>query len=82
VDPVQHHFSPAWSPDGNRIVTALSDQVTDRALGIYDLDGRLLRRFAQGVHRVFQPAWSPVGQTIAYAARATEGEAAPTAMGR
>ncbi len=76
VDPVQHHFSPSWSPDGTRIVTALSDQVATRALGIYSLDGRLLRRFAQGLHRVFQPAWSPDGRTIAYAARVTEGEAA------
>ncbi len=76
VDPVQHHFSPAWSPDGTRIVTALSDQVATRALGIYDLDGRLLRRLAQGLHRVFQPAWAPDGQSIAYAARVTEGEAA------
>lgn len=76
VDPVQHHFSPSWSPDGTRIVTALSDQAAERALGVYDLDGRLLRRFAQGWHRVFQPAWSPDGRTIAYAARATDGEAA------
>jgi TolB protein len=76
LNPSYHDFSPDWSPDGLRVVTAISDSQSDRALAIYDLDGRRLARFAEGYHRVFQPAWSPDGRLIAYAARTAEGEGA------
>lgn len=76
VNPDYHDFAPDWSPDGERIVTGLSDSDSERALVVYDLRGKELHRFAEGLHRVFQPTWSPDGRWIAFAARTAEGLAA------
>ena len=73
VNPSHHDFGPSWSPDGEHIVAAVSDSVSDRALVIYDLGGNPVHRFAEGYHRVFQPAWSPDGHSIAYAGRVRDG---------
>ena len=75
-NPEYHDFAPSWSPDGRHVVTGISDSVHDRALAIYDLEGRRVTRLGEGYHRVFQPAWSPSGRWIVYAARAAEGMAA------
>jgi TolB protein len=74
--PTHHHFTPDWAPDGRRMVTAISDSATDRALVIFDLEGKPEARFGEGHAGVFQPVWSPDGGHIAYAARLEEGEAA------
>ena len=72
-NPTHHDFAPDWSPDGERIVTGVSDSDRDRALVIYDRNGQPLERFAEGFHRVFQPTWSPDGRFIAFAARVQDG---------
>ncbi len=74
--PTHHHFTPDWSPAGDRVITAISDSDADRALGIFSAAGELELRFADNYNRVFQPAWSPDGTHLAYAARPEEGEAA------
>jgi Tol biopolymer transport system component len=74
--PTHHHFTPDWSPDGSRMITALSDSVADRALAIFSTAGELESRFAESYSRVFQPAWSPDGRHVAYAARPRDGDAA------
>ncbi len=75
IDPSRHEFAPDWSPDGDLVVTGLSDGDRERALVVFDLRGGERHRFAEGLHRVFQPTWSPDGRWIAFAAR-VDGESA------
>lgn len=75
--PTHHDFVPDVSPDGERIVAGMSDREAGRReLVILDPGGQVLRRFADGYHRVFHPTWSPDGRWIAYAARVADGEGA------
>ncbi len=75
--PTHHDFVPDFSPDGNRVVAGMSDrEAGQRELVIHHLTDGVIRRFADGYHRVFHPAWSPDGRWIAYAARTADGEGA------
>lgn len=75
--PTHHDFVPDFAPGGRRIVAGMSDRDAGRReLRIHDVAGAPDRLLVDGCHRVFHPAWSPDGRSIAYAARAAEGERA------
>lgn len=61
-DQVVH--SPAWSPDGNRIVFA-----GDRGLAWIDLDSKETGRFSGGSVWDGSPAYSPSGRQLAFMGR-------------
>jgi len=58
-------YSPAWSPDGKRIVfSATADGITD--LWIFDIASRKVERLTHDPEADLQPAWSPDGKSIAF----------------
>lgn len=60
--------SPAWSPDGSRIVFRRRPSSGPGDLYIVGVDGTGERRLTSDPGDEGQPAWSPDGQTIAYVA--------------
>jgi len=62
------NFTPAWSPDGRRIVFA-TNRNDDFDLYVMDYDGSNLTRLtnAPGISEI-EPAWSPDGERIAFVA--------------
>jgi len=66
-----HHFSPAWSPDGQRlafVTTRREEWDLEWIWDIYtsDADGGDLRQLTQSAGVAQGPAWSPDGARIAY----------------
>lgn len=70
TDGPQTDTSPAWSPDGRRLVF-WSHLAGTSQLSVVDVDGRNRRELAVNtqpdtLHRVFPPAWSPDGRWIVF----------------
>ncbi len=64
--PLNGLTTPAWSPDGKRIVfTGYDGGITD--LFVVNADGSDLHRLTNDKYADLQPAWSPDGKTIAFA---------------
>src|SRR5207245_8968963 len=70
-----HHFSPAWSPDGQHIIcitTRRDDWDTEWVWDVYVLDageyGATPRCLTDSRGTCAAPAWSPDGRWIAYCA--------------
>jgi Tol biopolymer transport system component len=64
--PVEQVLSPAWSPDGRRLVfSGNAGGITD--LYVVGRDGAHLRRLTRDRYGDVQPAWSPDGRTVAFA---------------
>ncbi len=59
-------MSPAWSPDGTRIVFASEETSGFRALFSINVDGSGLMQLTDGAGNDFSPAWSPDGSQIAF----------------
>ena len=61
-------YTPAWSPDGKRIVFSRYDQRdnTDTAMMIMNADGSDPHPLSPELLAGFAPTWSPDGATIAY----------------
>ncbi|MDQ3857337.1 MAG: hypothetical protein M3327_02660 [Actinomycetota bacterium] len=60
-------WSPSWSPDGERLVTAARSR-SDRSFGLYimDADGRNVRRITPPGREGEYATWSPIGDRIAF----------------
>lgn len=57
--------SPAWSPDGNKIVFT-SDGSGNDDIYIMDVDGTHLKQLTENEADDFAPSWSPDGELIAF----------------
>lgn len=64
----RYFYSPAWSPDGKRIVFYRSGIMDSSQDGIYvvNADGSGLTRLTNDEHRDSDPAWSPDGKRIVF----------------
>lgn len=60
-------LSPAWSPDGNRIVFCSTRDRGKRHLFVMDADGKNVAQLTSGDQESRCPAWSPDGKKIAFA---------------
>lgn len=67
-------FSPAFSPDGRRLVCVVNADGT-RNLALFDLAAGTLERVTrfQNGEQVFQPQWSPDGRHLVFALTEREG---------
>lgn len=62
---VQHFASPAWSPDGTRLLVSAGEPGRLQ-LFILNADGSGLRQLTSGEVSHIDGAWSPDGQSVAY----------------
>ena len=60
-------LSPAWSPDGTRIVFA-AGTLQKHELFVINADGTGEQQLTQGLEQAWRPDWSPDGQKIAFQA--------------
>lgn len=59
-------FSPAWSPEGERVAFSITEDVGVQNLYIVEADGSGMRALSSGPGWKSQPSWSPDGQRIAF----------------
>jgi Tol biopolymer transport system component len=59
--------SPAWSPDGSRIVFFRGPEMGPSHIYVINADGTDVRQLTQGSRSDRNPAWSPDGTRIAFA---------------
>ena len=71
------YSSPAWSPNGDRVV-----YVSDESLAISDLSGGKPRRIDLGGSTAQHPVWSSDGTTIYYTAKSHLWRVRPDGTGR
>jgi Tol biopolymer transport system component len=66
LDGVDDGFTPAWSPDGGRLVfTGMYGGASD--LYIVELETGQVRRLTRDAHAELHPSWSPDGRRIVFA---------------
>lgn len=67
---LSHHpaqdTSPAWSPDGLRVVFTSTRDGDKRQLFVMDVDGTNVTQLTRGGDESRTPAWSPDGKSIAF----------------
>ncbi|QXD16087.1 BamA/TamA family outer membrane protein [Rhodocaloribacter litoris] len=67
-------YSPAWSPDGRRLVFSSIDRSGYSDLYVYHMDRGALQRLTDDPYDDRDPAWSPDGRWIAFSSdRTSEG---------
>ena len=64
-------YSPAWSPDGQKVTFSSIDQGGHIDLFIYDLETERLQRITHDLYDDRDPAWSPDGRFIAFSSDRT-----------